>query len=61
MAEREMIVLRALGALLGHPRPELHEALPEIVAAIGASALIAPRQRAALVGLVELPAKADPL
>jgi nitrate reductase delta subunit len=61
MAEREMIVLRALGALLGYPRPELREALPEIAAAIGASALIAPRERAALLGLVELLANADPL
>jgi nitrate reductase delta subunit len=61
MAESEMTVLRALGGLLGYPRAELREALPEIADVIGASALIAPRERAALIGLVELLANADPL
>ncbi len=61
MPDRDLTVLRALGALLGYPRPELREALPEIAAAISRSALIAPGDRAAVLGLVELLGGSDPL
>jgi len=61
MENADMIVLRALGALLTYPSQELREALPEIAAAIGASDLIAPGDRGAVLGLVDLLASADPL
>ncbi len=61
MTESPMLVLRALGALLTYPRPELRAGLPEIAAAVRASPLIAPPDRTALQGLIELLAAADPL
>lgn len=61
MSDAPMIVLRALGALLTYPRPELRDALPEIVEALRVSSLIAPQDRVALEGLIELLADADPL
>jgi nitrate reductase delta subunit len=48
-----MIVLRALGALLSYPREEVRQALPEIVDAISSSQLIPPRQRRALLTLID--------
>jgi nitrate reductase delta subunit len=60
MPERDLTVLRALGALLGYPRAELRDAFPEIAAAIAGSALIAAPERAAVLGLVELLAGSDP-
>ncbi|HKT19298.1 MAG TPA: nitrate reductase molybdenum cofactor assembly chaperone [Stellaceae bacterium] len=56
-----MIVLRALGALLAYPGPALREALPEIAEAVRGSALIGAPERAAVLGLIELIAAADPL
>src|SRR5262249_25971472 len=61
MPRSPMIVLRALGALLGYPRPELREALPEIIDALRASTLIGAADGAAVLRLVELIAGADPL
>lgn len=61
MNTADMIVLRALGALLSYPRPELREALPEIGAAVQASPLLGAKDRAALQGLVELLVESDPL
>jgi nitrate reductase molybdenum cofactor assembly chaperone NarJ/NarW len=57
----DLIVLRALGALLGYPRPELRDALPEIAAAIRSSRLIGAADRDGVLALVELLASADPL
>ena len=48
-----MIVLRALGALLSYPREEMRQALPEIADAIRASPLIAARERAGLLALID--------
>ena len=53
--------LRALGALLSYPSPELRAALPEIAAELAAAKLIAAEQRAALQALVDELAAADPL
>ena len=61
MSRSPMIVLRAIGALLGYPRPELREALPEIADALRASTLIGSADGAAVLRLVELIAGADPL
>ena len=61
MTDSAMIILRALGALLSYPRPELHEALPEIADAIRASPLMRAQDRAAMLRLAELLASADPL
>lgn len=52
--------LRALGALLGYPRAELAEALPEIVAALDASALLGRAARLRLRELADELARADP-
>jgi nitrate reductase molybdenum cofactor assembly chaperone NarJ/NarW len=51
--EPNMIVLRALGALLSYPRQEVRQALPEIAEAIGTSRLIASRQREDLLALID--------
>lgn len=59
MTGSAMIVLRALGALLSYPRPELHEALPEIADAVRASPLMRAQGRAAVLRLVELLGSAD--
>lgn len=61
MSDSPMIVLRALGALLTYPRPELREALPEIADAVRASALLSPQDRGALEGLIEFLTETDPL
>jgi len=47
-----LLVLRALGALLSYPRQEMREALPEIADVIRASPLIAPRERDGLLVLI---------
>jgi nitrate reductase delta subunit len=54
-------VLRALGALLGYPGPELREALPEIAAEIAGASLLAAGERARLLALVDELAAAEPL
>lgn len=56
-----MIVYRALGALLGYPGGALREALPEIAEIVRGSPLLRPRERAAVEGLIDLLAAADPL
>jgi nitrate reductase delta subunit len=61
MMDSPMIVLRALGALLTYPRPELRDALPEIGEVLRVSPLLTPQDRVALQGLVELLTGADPL
>lgn len=61
MKQSEMIVLRALGALLSYPSPELRAALPEIGDAMKKSTLIGPEDRDSQLGLVELLIEADPL
>ncbi len=52
--------LRALGALLAYPRPELVDALPEIAAALDQSPLVGRPQRQRLRELVAELARADP-
>src|SRR5271167_148181 len=61
MTGTDLIVLRALGALLGYPGPELLSALPEIADAVRRSPLMGPENSTAVLGLVELLASADPL
>jgi nitrate reductase delta subunit len=61
MTESPTIIFRALGALLSYPRGELREALSEIADAIRSSTLVRPEDRAAILGLIELLASADPL
>jgi len=61
MGEPSMIVLRALSALLGYPRAELREALPEIAGAIRGSPLLRHEDRAGVLGLVDFLASADPM
>jgi nitrate reductase molybdenum cofactor assembly chaperone NarJ/NarW len=61
MNEANMIVLRALGALLSYPCPELRDALPEIADVIGGSPLMGSPERTAVLGLIDLLANADPL
>lgn len=56
-----MVVLRALGALLSYPNPELRAALPEIADAVRESPLVPPAERGAVLGLVDLLLSADPL
>jgi nitrate reductase delta subunit len=51
--ESNMIVLRALGALLSYPREEIRQALPEIAEAIRASELIPAYQREDLLTLID--------
>jgi nitrate reductase delta subunit len=48
-----MLIFKAFSALLSYPSAEMREALPEIVELVQASKLIAPRERAALLDLVE--------
>jgi len=54
-----VIVLRALGALLSYPREDLRQALPEVTQAIGASPLIAKRERDGLMILIDDLASGD--
>lgn len=61
MESSAMIVLRALGALLSYPRPELRDALPEIADALRGSPLLEAPDRAAVLGLVDFLASADPI
>jgi nitrate reductase delta subunit len=61
MSDPAMIVLRALGALLSYPRPELRAALPEISDVVRDAPLLASQDRAAILGLVDLLVSADQL
>lgn len=56
-----MIILRAVGALLTYPRPELLDALNEIGAAIDGSSLVGRAEKSRLAGLVAELRAADPL
>lgn len=60
MAE-DLVILRALGVLLGYPRPELREALPEIAAAVRGARLLGPGERAAVLALIDDLAAVEPL
>jgi nitrate reductase molybdenum cofactor assembly chaperone NarJ/NarW len=59
--EQELVILRALGALLGYPGAELREALPEIAEAVHVSRLIGSGDRAALLALIDDLARLDPI
>ncbi len=48
-----MIVLRALSALLSYPTQEMRQALPEIADAVSSSPLVAARERAGIVVLID--------
>lgn len=48
-----MLVFRALSALLSYPTQDMREALPEIREEISASLLVAPRERPAILALIE--------
>jgi nitrate reductase delta subunit len=61
MPQSDLIILRALGALVAYPRPELRAALPEIADAVRTSPLIDANDCRALLGLVELLTRSDPL
>jgi nitrate reductase delta subunit len=54
-----MLVLRAFSALLSYPRDDLRQALAEIADAIHDSPLVAPRERDALIALIEELAAGD--
>ncbi len=56
-----MIVLRALGALLTYPRPELLAALPEIHGVLTSSPLVDAARRRHLEGLIAELSECDPL
>ena len=56
-----MLALRALGAVLSYPCPELRAALPEIAGAIAACRAIPAAERAALKDLLDELAAMDPL
>jgi nitrate reductase delta subunit len=59
--DRSLIILRALGALLGYPGQSLREALPEIAEAVRGSTLLAAPERDAVLALVEELASSEPL
>ncbi len=61
MERGDLVVLKAIGALLDYPRPELRAALPEISEVIGASHLVRPKDRLSLLRLVESIHAAKPL
>lgn len=61
MGEAGVVELRALGALLRYPRPELLAALPEIAGVVANSTLMKPPARDAVLTLIERLASADPL
>ncbi len=61
MTASDLVVLRALGALLSYPRTEVREALPEIADTVRGSALIPAPDRAGVLGLIELLGSADAL
>lgn len=60
-ARSPMIVLRALGALISYPRPELLAALPEITDVIRESSLLKPRERDGVLALISELASLDGL
>jgi nitrate reductase delta subunit len=47
------LLFRAFSALLSYPTAEMRQALPEIADVIRGSVLVAPRERAALLALIE--------
>ena len=48
-----MLIFKAFSALLSYPGEEMRQALPEIAGVIGASPLVAAREREALMRLIE--------
>jgi nitrate reductase delta subunit len=60
-AAGDLIVLRALAALLSYPRAELLAALPEIGAVVAQSPLLRTDDRARIAALVDELARGDPL
>ncbi|HLI14392.1 MAG TPA: nitrate reductase molybdenum cofactor assembly chaperone [Alphaproteobacteria bacterium] len=61
MSGSEMLVLRALSALLSYPRPELRAALPEIAATVRSSQLLKLDDREAVLRLIDLLVAMDAL
>lgn len=61
MQGSELVVLKAIGALLDYPRPELLAALPEIADLVKACKLVRPKDRLGLLSLVESLRAAEPL
>jgi nitrate reductase delta subunit len=57
----DLVILRALAALLGYPGPELRAALPEIADAVRAARLLGERDRGALLALIDTVAALEPL
>jgi len=51
--EPHVIEFKAFSALLSYPTEELRQALPDVAAVIGASSLVAERERSGLVALIE--------
>jgi nitrate reductase delta subunit len=49
----EMLIFKALSALLSYPSEDMRQALPEIVGVLGISPLVAGREREELLDLVE--------
>ena len=60
-AAGDLLVLRALAALLAYPRGELREALPEIADVIARSPLLGPADRTRLADLVQELRQGEPL
>jgi nitrate reductase delta subunit len=58
---QDLLVLRALAALLTYPRPELGQALPEIAALLAASPLLPAADRERLARLIDDLRRTDPL
>ncbi len=54
-----MIVLRALSALLSYPTEEMRQALPDIAAVVTPSPLVAERERAGIMALIDDLARRD--
>lgn len=61
MERGELIALKAIGTLLEYPRPEVRAALPEIAEVIAGARLLRPKDRQALIDLVEFIRATDPL
>jgi nitrate reductase delta subunit len=58
---QDLKVLRALGALLTYPRPELLDALPEVREALSSSSLLPAEEKSRLAELIGELARGEPL
>jgi len=56
-----MLVLRALGAVVSYPDPEIREALPEIAQIVSATALISEADREPILSLIATLGVMDPM